>query len=63
MRDVCKLNVLLRTIEDILNINRCSAKQINRIVLLEGVCWSLWMTRNNYVFEGIRVKSPLHVGL
>lgn len=31
------------------------------ISLIGGVCWAIWIIRNDWVFENILVKSPLYV--
>lgn len=30
-------------------------------MLVASVCWAIWLTRNEWVFSNILVKSPLQV--
>lgn len=30
-------------------------------MLITSVCWAIWLTRNDWVFSNILVKSPLQV--
>lgn len=38
-------------------------KKINRVwvVLLATVCWALRLVRNDWVFENVLIKYPLHI--
>jgi hypothetical protein len=43
----------------LIGVEKRSGKQLNCSVLtLAAVCWTLWTTRNDFVFENILIISP-----
>lgn len=61
IRDALNLVSLPNNLWECMSLLKDRKKFKPWISLIGGVCWAIWIIRNDWVFENILVKSPLYV--
>lgn len=61
MKEALNLQKLLVSFWECMGLRRDKGTRKVWVLLVASLCWAVWLTRNDWVFNDILIKSPLHI--